>query len=339
MLDIVGDLLAQMATETDSVAILQELCGSLRSFVDADRVSLIVDADADQLGARWSVVADRDDDLSATVETDPRSLGHGSGRFAVPIVSPSGQPLATLQANWSTGPDRPTELDRQVTGRFANLAFVVIERHLARRRQLQSIAIDREMIAGEIHDDPIQTMTAVSLRLQRMGNNLDDEAERKQVGDIRSLADDAIERLRHVMFSLHPETLVEDGLLASIEAYCETYVSHEGLSVSVEGDESSELPSEIAMLSFRLTRNAIMNVVRHARAATMTIDVTIVADHLITRIVDDGLGFDVGSLTHTTVGHFGIPHARTLAHWAGGTHSITSEPGHGTTVTIDLPIH
>lgn len=218
------------------------------------------------------------------------------------------------------------------------MAFVVLERHLARRRQLQAVAKDREMTAGEIHDDPIQTMTAVSLRLQRVAKQFANGEASEQVEAARALTDEAIERLRHVMFSLYPETLVEDGLVTALEAYCETYVDPGGLITTIEGDTLAELPAEIGMLAFRLVRNAIANVVRHADASTLSVVVTASDHRLLITVTDDGAGFDVASLVHTTVGHFGIPHARTLAHWAGGSYLTASSPGDGTVVTIDLPI-
>ena len=130
MLDIVGDLLAQMATETDSVAILQGLCGSLRSFVDADRVSPIVDADADQ-----SVLVGRSSPTEMTTFQRPsRPIPAPSVTAQAASPSRSCHPrVSRWPRSRRTGRPVPSadQLDRQVTGRFANLAFVVIERHLA----------------------------------------------------------------------------------------------------------------------------------------------------------------------------------------------------------------
>ncbi|MGB5756770.1 MAG: sensor histidine kinase [Acidimicrobiales bacterium] len=342
MLDIGGRLLSEIASETDSVAILQDLCGSMQDFLDAVEVRLVISGEAAEFGARWSVIADETGvgPIEPAPGADHRPQPHpGSGHHHVDIVASSGDPLAVLSVKWPGGSaNRPTELDRLVCSRFGYMAFVIIERHLARRRQLQAIAREREAIAGDIHDDPIQTMTAVSLRLQRMANKVSAGEARNEVEEIRALADDAIERLRHVMYSLYPETLDEDGLVAALDAYCETYLDVEGLQWVVEDHLGQEPPGDLGMLAFRLARNAVVNAVNHAAASKLVIAVSTTEQRLQLTVTDDGVGFDVAALGHTEVGHFGIPHSRTLAHWAGGSYTVTSSPGHGTRVDIDLPI-
>jgi signal transduction histidine kinase len=338
MLDIGGSLLAEIASSTDSVIILQELCGSMRDFLDAVEVRLVVSGEAAEYGARWSVIADATGVGPLEPEAAPRYHPSG-GRHHVDIVSSSGDPLAVLHITWADHTaHRPTELDRLISSRFGYMAFVVIERHLARRRQLQAISRERESIAGDIHDDPIQTMTAVSLRLQRIANNLDPGEAGEQLDEIRALADEAIEQLRHVMYSLYPETLDEDGLVAALDAYCDTYLAADGPEWVVEDELEQEPPPEVGMLAFRLARNSLLNVVKHAGASKMVVAVSATDHRLQITVTDDGVGFDVAALGHTQVGHFGIPHSRTLAHWVGGSYTVISTPGHGTQVVIDLPI-
>jgi len=343
MLGIGGILLAEIASETDSVSILQDLAGSLRDFLDAVEVRLVVSGEAAEFGAHWSVIADE----NGVRPPDPDELAnlvagstHHPARHHVDIESSLGEPLAVLSVAWSDhNGARPTELDRLIVSRFANMGFVILERYLARRRQLRAVARERQVIAGDLHDDPIQTMTAVSLRLQRLTNRFEPGDDRDQIETVRELADEAIERLRHVMYSVYPETLDEDGLVAALNGYCETYLDDVGPEWIIEDQLGDEPPEDIAMLAFRLVRNAVANVVDHASATTVTINVSSPTDRrLLITVTDDGIGFDTTATIHTPVGHFGNPHAHTLALWAGGTHTVTSSPGSGTRVVIDLPV-
>ncbi len=326
MLGIDGRWLANLAGDGRPSETLRYLCDSARDLLGADDVAVRLYEGA--IG------------LSGLVESGPGVLGR---EVVVPqliadVGNPADGPLGQLEFWWADSERQPTPLDELVATRFATMALLVLERHMGKRRQLQAIAQERESTAGEIHDDPIQVMTAVSLQLQRTASRLADGEDRAAIQQARALNDDAIDRLRHVIFSLHPATLAEDGLTASIEAYCESYVEPEGLAWKVTGFSDDEVPLELGALAFRLCRNALVNVVEHAQASAVVIDVSSIDGLLQVEVRDDGIGFDLAQVRHTRVGHVGIPHAVTLARWAAGTYTTVSTPGQGTTVTVKLPI-
>jgi signal transduction histidine kinase len=279
---------------------------------------------------------DPDDDRDRVVAGDRAGSGPGS---AIEVSIGHGDRAdAVLRVAWPDGPDHPTELDREVIARLDRLILLILDRGNAKHDQLLAVTREREAFAGEIHDDPIQMMTAVSLELQVVAGGLP-ESQRRDIEGARHLTEEAIDRLRHIMYSLHPPTLDEEGLLAAIEAYCETYVEPLGLGWTVDGElGQTPVPLEVAALAFRLARGAIVNTVKHARATLITITIGLDGDRLQVRIVDDGRGFDITALARTPVGHFGIPHASTLASWVGGSYQTDSRPGAGTTVVIDLPL-
>lgn len=205
--------------------------------------------------------------------------------------------------------------------------------------QLSAIAAERDRIAGELHDDSIQAMTAVSLQLQRLARRELGEAELEILEKCRQLTDSAIGRLRHVLFVLHPSTLDDEGLVGTLETYFESYVAddHPTLDWSVTGDHGLSMPTGVAALAFRLARAAIGNALVHAEASRIDVAVSIDAHELVVSVRDDGVGFDPASIRKRP-GHLGIPHSQALAAAALGIQSVESAPGCGTAVTIRLPI-
>lgn len=326
MLAIGGRMLADMSGDVRPSETLQYLCDSVRGLLGADDVTVRLHEDT--IGI-WGVF-----------ESDSGVLGNGAivPQLIAEIGGPADASLGQLEFSWADRERVPTPLDEMVATRFATMALLVLDRHLAKRRQLQAISQEREMVAGEIHDDPIQVMTAVSLRLQRAASRLPEGEDRDAIQQARTLNDNAIERLRRVMFSLHPVSLGEDGLSASLEDYCDSFIGAEGLSWKVTAAGDEEVPIELSALAFRLCRNALVNVIEHAEATAVVIEISLSGKLLQVDVRDDGVGFDLGQVRHTRVGHLGIPHAVTLARWAAGTYTTKSEPGHGTTVTLELPI-
>ena len=110
--------------------------------------------------------------------------------------------------------------------------------------RLEIVAVERERIAGELHDDSVQVMTTVSLHLQRLHARVENENDRALVEQIRKMADDAIERLRHMLFVLHPSSLEGDGLLVTLEVYLESYVEAEGIEWTVTGEQDVDRASK-----------------------------------------------------------------------------------------------
>lgn len=203
--------------------------------------------------------------------------------------------------------------------------------------QLEIVAVERERIAGELHDDSVQVMTAVSLQLQRLLARVDDESDRALIDQTRKMADDAIERLRHMLFVLHPSSLEDDGLFVTLEVYLETYVEVDGIKWTVTGEQNLDLPLGVSALAFRLAREAISNAIRHASPSHLAITIDEIDQYLIVAVQDDGSGFEVGG-RKLKAGHLGLIHGRALAEAALGTYNIVSAIDAGTTVTIRLPI-
>jgi two-component system sensor histidine kinase UhpB len=211
------------------------------------------------------------------------------------------------------------------------------------RRRIDSALIaghlaESARIAGNLHDDQVQAMTVVSIRLQQLRHQVRDDPELTAlVVDTQDAAGQAIERLRRMIFELHSPVLESDGLLTALEVYVDETFG-DSVTWDVRGDPGA-LDAATAGLAYRLAREAIFNVFKHADAKRLDVVVERRPASVVVTIDDDGRGFDVAATTAAAEpGHLGVEHSRQLAEAAGGSWACTSRPGHGTTVRLLLPV-
>jgi signal transduction histidine kinase len=207
---------------------------------------------------------------------------------------------------------------------------------------------ERRQLASGIHDDTVQAAVAASLRLQRLrrhlaeggaadaGGGVDERAVRL-LDDVDADLSAAIERLRRMVFELHPPTLDEEGLESAICLYLGETVQPSGLrwSVAFEGPEPAD--RAVRVLAYRLFREAVSNTVRHANATALEVVVRSDDGELELCVADDGVGFDPALAARNTPGHLGLRGSADLTEAAGGTWELETAPGQGTRVVHVIP--
>jgi signal transduction histidine kinase len=223
-----------------------------------------------------------------------------------------------------------------IQNQFARLTQVAIEHHLAQQSVSQIIADERRAMAQDLHDDPIQAITAVSLRIQRLLASATPE-QREQLVEVQSAVSDAIERMRSMLFELHPPTLDDEGLVSAVELYLYERLDPLGIDWKLHDRVVDEPRSATASLAYRLAREALANVAHHSQASHVDVTIEQVNGGILTRIVDDGVGCDVDAAIKGRAGHLGTVSSRHLAKRASGWWTMTSTPGSGTTVEFWLP--
>jgi two-component system sensor histidine kinase UhpB len=211
------------------------------------------------------------------------------------------------------------------------------------RRQLLSRLVsaqeeERQRIAGEIHDDPVQQLYAATLRLGMLRDRIAEAADRESVESIGDIVDGTITRLRHMLFELQPRSLESDGLGAALAEYA-AYANQESETVFQLDDRlTAPLTTEIRAVAYRLILEATSNVRKHAGARRATITIADQDDGLLCTITDDGRGFlTTDHVERYRPGHLGIPAMVERAELAGGHLQVASAPGEGTTVEFWLP--
>jgi signal transduction histidine kinase len=194
---------------------------------------------------------------------------------------------------------------------------------------------ERRRIAAEIHDDAVQTMSAIALRVEQLAETLDGDAAAR-LDRLRQDVRDATARLRQLLFSLQPPELVT-AVGGAIEAYINS--AELGLDDHVVEDRLAAQPSMATRaVLYRIAQEALRNVAKHAAARTVRVELADApGDRVRMTIADDGVGAAPDRLREGRPGHLGVDAMRYRAQLAGGTFTLRGTPGAGTVVTVELP--
>jgi signal transduction histidine kinase len=232
-------------------------------------------------------------------------------------------------------PSAPVESLAEADARYRRLMADMLEdRHRLLMRLEHAQEDERRRIAADIHDDPIQVMTAADLQAQELVATLEDPDLRRQAERLSDTLQDAVRRLRHVLFELRPPAADREGLVAALRSYA---AALDGPEIGVVDALAFEPPSELGAVAFRIAQEAITNARKHARASHVTVTLSSEHDGLRLRVVDDGRGFDVAIAEDPDPGHIGLAAMIERAELAGGWLRLDSRRGLGTTVDAWLP--
>ena len=189
---------------------------------------------------------------------------------------------------------------------------------------------ERRFIAGELHDDLGQLLTVIKLRLQ-MG---------APGAETLGLVDQAIDRVREISRELRPALLDEVGLIPALRDHVLSQSALAGVPIQLElpADDSPRLSPALEIACFRIVQESLTNALRHAAAAQIRVRLVRGDATIALTIADDGRGFDAAALAAPSAGHLGIIAMQERVRARGGTFAITSPPGAGTRVQVDLPI-
>jgi PAS domain S-box-containing protein len=193
---------------------------------------------------------------------------------------------------------------------------------------------ERRRIASDIHDDPIQVMSAADIRAQALAGRIEDPELRREADDLREVIRASVERLRHLLFELRPPALDREGLVPALTAYA-------GDAEPVPEFEATmpfEPPPEVRATLFRIAQEAIANARKHASASRIVVSIAGVDGGVLLVVTDDGRGFDVAVIDAPEPGHIGLPTMIERAQLAGGRCEVQSVSGRGTSVSAWLPV-
>lgn len=210
---------------------------------------------------------------------------------------------------------------------------------LTERRRLfdhlvQAQETERRRIAWDVHDDSIQAMVAVGMRLELLAERLP-ESYSAELQRLDASVREAIGRLRSLTFRLHPPGIDRHGLAEGLSSHLDDVVGSWGMAYSFEHQLDREPTPETGITIFRIVQEALVNVHKHARANRIDVRVRSADGGLLTRVVDDGTGEPMSR--DGTRDHFGVIEMRERAETAGGWWSMHSRPGTGTTVEFWVP--
>lgn len=213
------------------------------------------------------------------------------------------------------------------------------EREELLTRALHASDVERQRIARDLHDGVVQTLSGVAYTLAGMQSRLvlpeQDEAQLVLTGAVSDTRR-GISELRSLLVEIYPPSLARAGLARALGDLATALTSRD-VVVHVHVDAALVLPGTTEALIYRVAQEAVRNIVRHAQATNASVTVTATATGSQLSVVDDGLGFDDALPRAAADAHFGLVMAGEFAAELGGELLVTSRPGHGTTLVLELP--
>lgn len=199
---------------------------------------------------------------------------------------------------------------------------------------------ERKWIAAELHDGPIQDLTALDLKLEPLRLDLDDD-ERASSAYVRQTQEklrEEIQGLRSMIVRLRPPALDERGLEAALADHARFITQETGVECRVNTELDGRLDPAVETIVYRVAQEALANVTKHARARRADVSLRGVNGYVVLEVRDDGAGFDPSKQAeYLRTGHFGLVGMRERVEMAGGTWLVESSPGGGTFLRAEVP--
>ena len=287
--------------------------------------------------------SERVDSMIEDIEVDHevgRRLSARTGLY-VPMILRE-RPIGIIMAHDKEGTDaRFSDEDVRLAETFAARAAVAVDLSErvasdALRRVVSAQELERQRLARELHDETGQALTSILLRLKAVEDAGSAEGAAQAAGELRELVVTTLQDVRRLAVELRPKALDDFGLVSALERLADSFREETGIAVDLEahlGDE--RLPSEIETTLYRITQEALTNVVKHARANRVSIVLT-KRDGAVSAVVeDDGRGFADDEPRENGLGLLGM-HERVAL--VNGRLSVESSSGSGTTLSIEVPL-
>ncbi len=223
----------------------------------------------------------------------------------------------------------------------ANLERVQADRRKLLDRTMRGAEEERTRMAAELHDGPIQRLTA-------LGYGLDEARIAVEFGDTRHGLDllsgahqvlsSEIDELRRLMTRLRPPVLDARGLVLALRDLLDSFQRHTGIATDLMGASEVKLDPDVETVLYRVVQEALTNVAKHAGASRVIVYLRVDDGQVETRVSDDGIGFDAATTGElTSRGHYGLAGMRERVEMAGGSYRLISARGYGTVVLARVP--
>jgi PAS domain S-box-containing protein len=306
-------------------------------------------AEADILGTPISITVppDRQDEMQRSLETirngeavdhlETEHIRKDGSRTPVSItMSPLKEAGGVVGVSaLVTDITQRKQIERELARSFTLLRKAAEDRQELLRRLVSAEEEERARISGQLHDDTIQMMTAVGLRLEKLRAAVE-PSQASELEQVLGVVSNAVDRLRRLMIELHPRTLDQDGLAAAIRE--QFAVANEGGWMhSLQDDLSREPDPVLRHVAYRIALEALTNAHKHARADQISVGLRDEGAGFTVTIWDDGIGISPEQVLGSPLGHIGLASMRERAETANGSFTIGPAPEGGTVVEFWLP--
>ncbi len=280
---------------------------------------LVVRTSRSEAESRWAEIV-ADPTMSRVVVVDFRHRDGGRSPFEISVVGMADENGRFAGVHGSA---------RDVSEREA------LERDLRRQAAELASGEERAHLARELHDSVTQALFSMTLltRTTEILTDRDPAAARVKLGELRDLQREALAEMRALIFELRPGNIEQDGLVHALRTHAAALQGRIGLPIVVTSELDGRLPLESEEVLYRIAQEALHNVVKHAAAKQVRLEIARTKAGVRLRIEDDGKGFDPGAVPE---GHLGLAGMRARADKIGARLSVVSRAGRGTTVEVTL---
>ena len=283
------------------------------------------------------------DDLASDPRLDrPACMDERIGALvAVPFRS-RGRTLGLLTL-YASQPGAFSDIDRELLRAIGLQLGAAIDNAMwgASMRE-RAVTNERHVIASELHDGVAQSLAYLNLQIRRVQGLLDrgvSDGASRELEVIRDVIQSTYEDVRHLLADFRSAPPAPGSVATALKKHLETFELRTGIHAELTGED------ETAVLSFgqqaevlRIVQEALANVRKHARANTVSVTCERGDGWCRVRVKDDGVGFDPARLSDATGMHVGTSIIRERVARLRGQVTIESQPEHGTTVTISIPL-
>jgi signal transduction histidine kinase len=229
------------------------------------------------------------------------------------------------------------KLETETTRHFTEMANAREELKRLSARLVEAQEEERRSISRELHDEVGQALTGVRLEMANLSTLIrtgDLDAVAAKAGEIKKQVEGSISVVRNMALLLRPSMLDDLGLVPALQWQAREVSKRSGVWVKVEAEQVSEdLPEDHKTCVYRIVQEALHNCVQHSGARNVKIAVHQEPGHLQLSVEDDGKGFDTRE--ERGMGLLGI---QERVGYLGGSLDVTSTPGRGTVLRVDLPL-
>jgi signal transduction histidine kinase/ligand-binding sensor protein len=237
-------------------------------------------------------------------------------------------------------PGELTQEDMRIIDLFADQAAIIIE-HVRLQYQAEQLAVleERQRLARELHDSVTQALYSVTLYADaaRMAFSAQKwEALERNLQEVRNMAREAMYDMRLLVFELRPFMLETEGLASALRARLAAVEGRSGLKTEVLVEGERRLSIKIEEELYRIAQEGLNNVVKHAEATQVQIQLKYDESTVSLEMMDDGKGFEPEAASQS--GGFGLQGIKERVQQLGGTMKIESAPLRGTRLSVRIPL-
>ncbi len=230
-----------------------------------------------------------------------------------------------------------------VTALADQATLAVMHARLAAQASEAAALSERSRLARELHDSVSQALFSMKMhaRAAQLATTKTGVHETGplalSLNELSKLSSGALAEMRALIFQLRPDALADEGLLAALQKQAAALAAQEPPTVTIHGPKHRvQLDLQVEEQLYRITVEALHNVVQHAQARHAAVRIETVDDSVHVTITDDGKGFNPQA---PRPGHFGLSTMAERAQTVGALLTIASSADHGTTVTVTAPCY